>query len=117
MDSNLFGLIPNAEPEEISYLETVVKDLNEEQLKNFSLMYSSKRKDPQTILITTLLGFIGISGVQRFLLEQTGMGVLYLFTGGLCAIGTIIDIVNYKSMTFDYNKNQAMKLLPLVKSK
>ena len=115
MDSNLFGLIPSAEPEEISYLETIVKDLSEEQLKNFAVLYTSKRKDPQTILITTLLGFIGISGVQRFLLEQTGMGVLYLFTGGLCAIGTIMDIVNYKSMTFEYNKSQAMKLLPMVK--
>ena len=84
MDLNLFGLIPNAEPEEISYLETIVKDLSEEQLKNFALMYSSKRKDPQTILITTLLGFISLTAVSAKPLRDLGIAG---------AIGSLVAIV------------------------
>jgi hypothetical protein len=31
---------------------------------------------------------------------------LYLFTGGLCLIGTIVDLVNYKRLATDYNLTQ-----------
>ena len=31
------------------------------------------------------------------------MGILYVFTGGLCLIGTIVDLVNHRQLAFDYN--------------
>ena len=37
--------------------------------------------------------FLGIFGVHKFINKQTGMGFLYLFTGGLFGIGWIIDVV------------------------
>ena len=116
MKGKLFELLPNIEPEEMTLLEGLTEELDEKQLKNFAIMYSSKRKDPQTILITTLVGFLGVAGIQRFLLDQVGMGILYLLTGGLCAIGTIMDIVNYKTMTSDYNQMEAQKIIAMIKS-
>ncbi len=37
--------------------------------------------------------FLGLLGVHRFYLGYTGMGVLYLLTAGIFAVGWIIDIV------------------------
>ncbi len=46
-------------------------------------------KDPTTLLLVSI--FLGGLGVDRFMLGDTGMGVLKLLTGGLCGILTIID--------------------------
>lgn len=35
--------------------------------------------------------FLGFAGAHKFYEGKTGMGILYLFTGGLCLIGTTID--------------------------
>lgn len=35
--------------------------------------------------------FLGIFGAHKFYEGKTGMGILYLFTGGLCGIGVIVD--------------------------
>ena len=42
------------------------------------------------------------------------MGVLYLLTGGLCLIGNIIDMVNYKQLTARYNEQQAYAVASLI---
>ncbi|HMG09359.1 MAG TPA: TM2 domain-containing protein [Mucilaginibacter sp.] len=94
-------------PEEMGFLQQATAELNENQKKYFYTVYSSKRKTPQEILIFTLLGFVGFAGIQRFVLGQIGMGILYFFTGGLCLVGTIVDLVKNKSLTLEYNKNMA----------
>lgn len=109
---NLKGVTPG----EFLYLEQVMKNMNEEQAKTFVAYYSGKRKDPQDILLFTLLGFVIIAGVQRFVLGQIGMGILYLLTGGLCLVGTIIDLINYKSLTSDYNQKMAYECAQMVHS-
>ena len=78
-------------------------------------MYRSRRRDPQTILLVTIVGFLGFAGIQRFMTDQIGMGVLYFFTAGLCFIGTIVDLVNYKKIAFEYNQMQAQQLAVMVK--
>jgi hypothetical protein len=35
------------------------------------------------------------------------MGLLYFFTGGLCIIGTIVDLVNHKDLAMEYNRKMA----------
>jgi TM2 domain-containing membrane protein YozV len=63
----------------------------------------------------TLLGFLGVAGIQRFIIGQVGMGILYFLTAGLCFIGTIVDVVNHKSLTLEYNRKAAYESAELVK--
>src|SRR5690554_2411036 len=111
---NLLQLLPNVENDELNYIQGLLKDMPEEKVKQFALIYNSRRKNPQTILLLTLVGFLGVAGIQRFVLDQIGMGLLYVFTAGLCLVGTIVDIVNYKSLAFEYNQKIARQVAGMV---
>ena len=84
-------LMPQLEGNEMTFVQGLVQNMTENQAQLFAQAYLARRKDPQQILIFTILGFILIAGVQRFVIGHIGMGLLYLLTGGLCLIGTIID--------------------------
>lgn len=43
-------------------------------------------------IVCLLTGYLG---VHKFIEGKVGMGLLYLFTGGLCGIGWIVDCVKY----------------------
>ena len=115
MYQNPYMGFPGITPEEMAFLQQGTTDLNENQKKYFYMIYAGKRKNPQDILLFTLLGFIGISGVQRFMVNQIGLGILYLLTGGLCVIGTIVDLVNYKSIASEYNRQMAFESFQMAK--
>jgi TM2 domain-containing membrane protein YozV len=108
-------LLPELEGDEMVYVQGLLKDFSDQNAQQFAIMYRTRRKDPQTILLTTLIGFLGIAGVQRFLTNQIGMGLLYLLTCGICFIGTIVDLVNYRKIAFDHNQQQAQQLAVIVK--
>jgi TM2 domain-containing membrane protein YozV len=108
--NNVLKYLPEAEGSELHYLNELFANFSDDQARDFASVYRSRRKDPNVILITTLLGFLGIAGVQRFLTDQIGMGILYFFTAGLCFIGTIVDLVNYKQLTADYNRKIAYEV-------
>lgn len=108
--------MPTLESDEMTYVQGLIKDMNDNQAQQFANIYNARRKDPQTILLTTILGFVVIAGVQRFILGQIGMGLLYLFTVGLCFIGTIVDLVNHKKLAFEYNINVAHQVAMMVKA-
>ncbi|MFA6470322.1 MAG: TM2 domain-containing protein [Bacteroidota bacterium] len=113
---NVIQLLPMLEPEEMTYVQGLIKDMNDTQAQQFANIYMNRRKDTQTILIACVVGFFGVAGVQRFLTNQTGMGLLFLFTLGFCFIGTLIDILNYRSLAFDYNIQIAQQTAALIKS-
>ncbi|MDP2208846.1 MAG: TM2 domain-containing protein [Bacteroidota bacterium] len=113
--ANVMQLMPTLEGDEMVYIQGLIKEMSDNQAQQFANIYNSRRKDPQMILLTSLLGFIVVAGVQRFILGQVGMGLLYLFTAGLCFIGTIIDLVNHKKLTFDYNTKVAQQVTVMVK--
>jgi TM2 domain-containing membrane protein YozV len=98
-------------PEELITINSRTKDFSDDQLSQFCMIYRSKRKDPQLILLLCLLGLVGVAGVQRFLLGQIGMGILYFFTGGLCLVGTIVDAINHKDLAMEYNANMISETL------
>ncbi len=113
--ANIMQLLPDLEGDEQVFVQGLIKEMDDDKAQMFANSYRSRRKDPNTLLLVSLLGFIGIAGVQRFMVGQTGMGLLYFFTGGLCGIGTIVDLVNAKKIAFTYNQAQAQQVSVMVK--
>ena len=101
--ANVLRHLPELEGMELGYIQGLMKNMDEDQASLFAQVYRARRKDSQMILILTLLGFFGFAGLHRFILGQIGLGILYIFTLGLCFIGTIVDLVNYKSLAYEYN--------------
>jgi TM2 domain-containing membrane protein YozV len=114
MKPNLINLIPSIEGEELIYLQSITRELTDERLQNFIALYNGKRKKTDQILLGCVLGFVLVSGIQRFMVGQTGMGLLFLFTGGFCFIGTILDTINHKRLTFEYNQKMARESMAMV---
>ena len=114
MSSKLLQMIPGIEANELAYLQTITTDLNDNQLQTFAALYNGERKKSDMILIGGIIGLLGVGGIQRFMIGQIGMGILYLLTLGLCYIGTIIDLVNYKKLTFEFNQQAANNILQAV---
>ena len=115
MDEKYFYSFSGMDAEEFMLLKQATKDMPEDQFKQFVMVYQSRRKDPQTIMLVTLAGFIGIAGIQRLITDQIGIGVLYLLTAGLCWIGTIIDLINYKKIALEYNQKMMFESLHFTK--
>lgn len=114
--ANVLQLMPELIGEEQAFIASIIRNMDDEAAQQFANVYRVRRKDPQTILLLTLVGFLGIAGIQRFIVDQIGLGILYLLTGGICLIGTIIDLVNYKSIAFEYNQKQAQQIAAMVRS-
>lgn len=105
--ARVIDVLPEISGEEMLYVQSIIGDMDDEKARTFASVYRTRRKDPQMILITALLGFVGFAGVHRFIIGQIGMGLLYLFTGGLCLIGTIVDLVNHQKLAFENNRREA----------
>ncbi len=75
------------------------------------LVLSLELKDPTNILIFSII--LGHLGVDRFILGQTGLGVLKLLTCGGCYIWWIIDMVNATKMARDYNYQKLVNALTM----
>ena len=113
--ANIMNLIPELTGEELTGVGELVKGMSDDQAGTFASAYRAQRKDPSTVLLLTILGFIVVAGVQRFYVGQIGMGLLFLFTGGFCLIGTIIDVIDHKKLATQYNLGVASELAMLVK--
>lgn len=59
-------------------------------------------KSRMVSIVLCCLGFLGLGGLHKFYEGKTAMGVVYLFTAGLCFIGTIIDLLAYLKMPDTY---------------
>ncbi|HRH56573.1 MAG TPA: TM2 domain-containing protein [Chitinophagales bacterium] len=111
---NPFLNLKSVTPAEMVNLKNLTANLSEDKLRNFVSVYSSKRREAEMILIISCVGLLGFAGIQRFLVGQIGMGLLYFFTGGLCLIGTILDIINHKELADEYNAQMANETLQLI---
>jgi TM2 domain-containing membrane protein YozV len=115
MYQNPYMAFPGITPEEMAFLQQGTADLNDTQKKYFYMIYSGKRKNPQDMLLFCLLGLFLVPGLQRFIVGQVGMGILYLFTVGLCFIGSIVDLVNHKSLADEFNRKMAYESFQMAK--
>lgn len=92
--------------EKIMCLKDKLRTIDEEK---FSLVSAVKLKDPATLLLISL--FLGGLGVDRFILGDTGMGVLKLLTAGCCGILTLLDWFSISDRTREFNFNKLMSLI------
>ena len=67
----------------------IKEKMNQLDDERYLTITSIEYKDPTTMLLVSI--FLGSLGVDRFMLGETGMGLLKLFTCGLCGVLTIID--------------------------
>lgn len=114
-EQKILMTVPDVTPEEMMFLVDSTKGLSENQLDQFLFLYNSKRRKAQEMMLMTLLGFLGFAGIQRFMVKQIGMGIIYFLTLGFCWIGTIVDLINHRSMTDSFNQQMAIETLQLVR--
>ncbi len=101
-------------PEELVTINSRTQGFSDDELTHFCMIYRSKRKDPQTILLLCLLGLVCVAGIHRFVIGHVGMGILYFFTGGLCLVGTIVDAINHKDLAMEYNGKMIAETLSML---
>ena len=92
--------------EKIMYLKEKLAAMDENK---FTMVSTVELKDPTTILLVSI--FLGSLGIDRFMLGDTGMGILKLLTGGCCGILTIIDWFTVSKKTKELNFNNIMTVL------
>ncbi|MEJ8801074.1 TM2 domain-containing protein [Pontibacter sp. H249] len=113
--ASILHLMPDLEPDEMSFVQTLVSPMTEDEARQFASIYRSRRREPMLILITTIIGFFGVAGIQRFIVGQIGLGLLYFFTAGLCFVGTIIDLINYRRLAYEYNVREAQQVIAMMR--
>ncbi|MEZ4357716.1 MAG: TM2 domain-containing protein [Eubacteriales bacterium] len=92
--------------EKILFLREKLSCLDDEK---FMLLTSMELKDPTTMLLISI--FLGSLGIDRFMIGDTGMGVLKLLTAGVCGILTIIDWFTIQNRTKELNFNKITMLI------
>ena len=113
--AKIVDVLPETTGEELIYIQNLIQNMDDDKARSFATVYRARRKDPQMILILCLLGFFGFAGIHRMVINQIGMGILYFFTVGLCWIGTIVDLVNYQKLAFEFNRAAADEAAAIVK--
>ena len=114
--ANTIDYMSELEPDEMAYVQNLMASMTDYQAQQFTNIYRARRKGPQVILLMAALGFFGFAGVHRFVIGDIGLGILYFFTGGLCVVGTIVDLLNHKRLAFEYNTKQAQYANAMMRS-
>ena len=65
--------------------------INNQTIQNSRVVPGVSQKNKMIALLLCI--FLGGFGIHRFYVGKIGTGILYLFTGGLCGIGWIVDII------------------------
>lgn len=71
--------------------------------------YEIARRDQREVgwaYLLWLSWFLGIAGVHRFYAGRWATGLLWLFTGGLCGVGQLIDLLFIPRMVEDHNQGR-----------
>lgn len=82
-------LTTNAKYFEASAIPIIRGKLEKADENTLLSVQACELKDPTVLLLVSI--FLGSLGIDRFMLGETGMGVLKLLTLGCCGILTIID--------------------------
>jgi hypothetical protein len=93
------------------YIQNLIARMPLQQAEGFLIEYRRRRKDPQPVLLVAVIGLVACPGFQRFWLGEVGMGLLFLFTAGFLAMGSIIDLCTYRTLARCHNEKVARKIL------
>lgn len=113
--SKVIRYLPELRDDEQIQVATLFHEMSEEQAEQFARVYRQRRKDANITMIMALVCLVGFAGIHRFYLGHVGMGILYLLTWGLCGVGTVVDLLKYRELTYRYNEGQALDVAMLVK--
>lgn len=69
----------------------VINNANQNTNSNVNAYVTAKARNKWVALCLCL--FLGVFGAHKFYEGKAGLGVLYLFTGGLLGIGAVIDFI------------------------
>ena len=83
--------------------------LSQEDKDSFTKRYELQKKQPWVYYLCLI--FLGQLGVNRFYLDQFGMGVLYIFTGGIIGIGILYDLFTGVSQVRAYNERLCARII------
>lgn len=105
--AHIMEYLPELAGPERVYVQDLIAEMSRDHANLFTNEYRRKRKDPQAVLLAAIVGLVCCPGFQRFWLRETGMGFLFLLTGGLFLMGSIIDLATYKTLALSYNQRVA----------
>lgn len=88
----------NFKADDFARIKSMLPQLTDYQVQMLS---SANYKDPTTMLIISI--FLGGLGVDRFMLGETGIGVVKLITAGGLGIWWLIDLFSIENKTREYN--------------
>ena len=103
--------LPELDEPERSFIERLTASMSHENIQQFAAAYRQVRKDPQTLRLMAVIGIVAIPGLHRFWVGHMGIGFLYLLTWGLLLFGTITDVINYRELAFNYNRQVARRVV------
>ena len=94
------------EPTAIPIIRQKMESASDETLLT---LQATELKDPTTVLLISI--FLGTLGIDRFMIGDTGIGILKLLTGGLCGILTIIDWFTISKKTKQLNLSKVSMIM------
>ena len=70
-----------------------------------------ERRQERSVTLAYLLWLpclVGVAGLHRFYTGRWVSGLVWFFTGGLCGIGQVIDLVFLPRMVEDHNRGRSV---------
>lgn len=92
--------------EKLPVLREQIEKLPDDRL---TILQGTPFKNPTTMIIIAF--FLGGFGVDRFMLGNTGLGILKLLTCGGAGIWAIIDLFTASKRAKDWNYKKVMEML------
>lgn len=113
--SKVLQHLPELDGDEQIEVARLVNEMSDHQVEHFARIYRSRRRDPTHVLLLAAVGFVGVAGLQRLYTDDLALGLVYLFTAGLCVVGTIYDVIKYEEIAFRYNRDVALEVAETVR--